>query len=174
MGASFSRNRPQLYANTSDILLAAYMKDNQNRRSFLRSAGSVGVLALMGLGLLGCRHSLSSPGDSPATPPPTQSSDRHHVVNMVGASGQFVFEPDRLVIQPGDTVEFVVESSGHTATAYSPELRGTSPLRIPDGAPAWDTGVFDLCWPVLRAYSLRLRGCTITTAFLMKVLAWWV
>ena len=51
-----------------------------------------------------------------------------------------MFEPDRLHIQPGDTVEFVVESSGHTATAYSPELRGTSPLRIPEGAPAWDSG----------------------------------
>jgi plastocyanin len=60
---------------------------------------------------------------------------------MVGAGGQFIFAPDRLVIQPGETVSFVVASSGHTATAYHPDNRGSSPVRIPDGAAAWDSGI---------------------------------
>lgn len=60
---------------------------------------------------------------------------------MIGAGGQFIFEPDLLVIQPGETVSFEVTSSGHTATAYHPDIRSSSPLRIPEGAAAWDSGI---------------------------------
>lgn len=90
------------------------------------------------IGLLGCRHQTAAPTDSSSD---GRSTFGVHEVRMIGSGDQFIFEPDRIVIEPGETVRFVVESSGHTATAYHPSIRGSSPLRIPEGAEPWDSGI---------------------------------
>ena len=48
-----------------------------------------------------------------------------------GAGGSFVFEPDFLYIQPGDTVHFVATDPGHSSMSYL----------VPSGASSWDSGI---------------------------------
>ncbi|MGA9852863.1 MAG: pseudoazurin [Gammaproteobacteria bacterium] len=48
-----------------------------------------------------------------------------------GAGGTFVFEPDFLHIQPGDSVQFVPTDPGHNAKSYF----------VPDGATGWTAGI---------------------------------
>lgn len=63
-----------------------------------------------------------------------------HVVEMVSDGGEEFFEPDRLYIRPGDTVRWVLDSGFHSTTAYHPDNSG-HPLRIPEGATPWDSGL---------------------------------
>ena len=97
------------------------MVDNYNRRIFIRRLSSAGVCSFAAIGLIGCRHDISSQTD-PAEDEPFSSGA--HEVKMIGSGDVFVFEPDRLVIEPGETVRFVVESSGQTAPDYQPAARG--------------------------------------------------
>ncbi|MDE1887695.1 MAG: pseudoazurin [Gammaproteobacteria bacterium] len=48
-----------------------------------------------------------------------------------GAGGTFVFEPDFLHIQPGDSVEFVPSDAGHDSQSYL----------VPDGAQGWKSEI---------------------------------
>ncbi|MDG5778781.1 plastocyanin/azurin family copper-binding protein [Haloarculaceae archaeon H-GB2-1] len=59
-----------------------------------------------------------------------------HTVGMYTESGEYYFDPVGLYVEPGDTVEFVIESGGHTATSYS----GDTERRIPEGATEFDSG----------------------------------
>lgn len=63
------------------------------------------------------------------------------VVKMGGPRGELVFNPDRLRIQPGETVQWVVESAGHSTTAYHPQNHEGYRSRIPDGAQPWNSGI---------------------------------
>lgn len=47
----------------------------------------------------------------------SEEGEEHTVT--VGSGGSMTFEPDSLEIEPGDTVEFVWDSSGHTVTVLS-------------------------------------------------------
>lgn len=49
------------------------------------------------------------------------------------------FDPIGLLIEPGQTVSWVLDSSVHTTTAYHPKNGGHS-LRIPEAATPWDSG----------------------------------
>ena len=49
------------------------------------------------------------------------------------------FDPIGLLIQPGQTVRWVIEANVHTTTAYHPANDRHS-LRIPEGAAPWDSG----------------------------------
>ncbi|MBI3963245.1 MAG: hypothetical protein HY335_10860 [Deinococcus sp.] len=64
-------------------------------------------------------------------------------VKMIGDSVGFRFEPAGIVVQPGDTIRWVLESGPpHTATAYAGDLPAVGdPRRIPDGAPGFDSGL---------------------------------
>ena len=62
-------------------------------------------------------------------------------VSMDTASGELVFSPDRIRIRPGETVEWVVESAGHSTTAYHPANNTTYQSRIPDAADPWNSGL---------------------------------
>jgi plastocyanin len=101
-----------------------------SRRRFLQLGGGVGLLALAG-GLLGCKHESYL----------TSAESGLKVVAMGGPQGELIFIPDRLRIEPGETVRWAVASAGHSATAYHPENRNTAPLRIPQDASPWDSGV---------------------------------
>lgn len=50
------------------------------------------------------------------------------------------FDPKGLLVDPGTTVRFVNASGTHTATAYHPDNEG-KPLRIPESAESWDSGL---------------------------------
>ena len=51
------------------------------------------------------------------------------------------FDPVGILVQPGDTVRWIMDSPGnpHTTTAYHPR-NGRHSLRIPEGAKPWDSG----------------------------------
>lgn len=103
-----------------------------DRRAFLRLGG----LALAGLGLA-----------------PTRRLAAGRLVGIVGPSAALAviemrsdalgskvwFDPIGLHVDPGTTVRWVVRGNVHTTTAYSPQ-NDHHPLRIPDGATAWDSG----------------------------------
>ncbi|MFB6184900.1 MAG: plastocyanin/azurin family copper-binding protein [Haloarculaceae archaeon] len=71
----------------------------------------------------------------------TSDSGTTHTVSMVTDGGDYYFDPIGLHVQPGDTVEFVVESGGHSATSYSTDNPGASTRRIPEGAKSFNSGV---------------------------------
>lgn len=52
------------------------------------------------------------------------------------------FDPIGLYVEPGQTVSFELVSGTHSATAYHPDNPNALERRIPEGAPAWDTGTF--------------------------------
>jgi plastocyanin len=56
------------------------------------------------------------------------------------AADRFLFDPIGLLIAPGQTVRWVLESGVHSTTAYHPSNFNQS-LRIPDAATPWDSGV---------------------------------
>lgn len=104
-----------------------------NRRAFLRAAG---IVSLVGPSILleGCKHENRS-----AT---TEQAQRSLVqtVRMVSDDKGHIFYPDRLRVQPGDTVKWVLQSGVHTSTAYHPDFFD-KPLRIPEKAKPWHSGV---------------------------------
>lgn len=60
----------------------------------------------------------------------------------VGMYTELYFDPVGLFVEPGDTVAFELVSGAHSATAYDPANENALDRRIPEGAPAWDTGTF--------------------------------
>lgn len=94
-----------------------------NRRRVLRSLGVLGTVALSSV-LWGCRHEKLSSG---------------RIIQMGGPKGEFVFLPDRLKIQPGETVMWALQSGGHTVTAYHPKNHSAYQSRIPVEAEPWDS-----------------------------------
>jgi len=60
-------------------------------------------------------------------------------VSLGGQKGELIFSPDRLRIQPGQKVTWVLQSGGHTVTAYHPKNHSEYLARIPQGAEPWDS-----------------------------------
>jgi plastocyanin len=92
------------------------------RRTFLRA----GVLAFAGL----------------AVPWPARSAGRVEIRMRSDAQGAHVwFDPVGVLIEPGQTVRWVVDTEGasHTSAAYHPH-NGNHSLRIPEAAAPWDSG----------------------------------
>ena len=70
----------------------------------------------------------------------SQQTSKAHTVEMISEDGEEIFKPDRLNIQSGDTVSWLLESGFHSTTAYHPDNSG-HPLRIPTQATPWDSGL---------------------------------
>jgi plastocyanin len=92
------------------------------RRELMRRLGLVGAVALSSA-LVGCKH------------------EKSKIIAIGGPKGEFVFIPDRLRIQLGETVTWVLQSGGHTVTAYHPNNHSAYQSRIPVGAEPWDSGL---------------------------------
>ena len=60
----------------------------------------------------------------------------------VGMYTELYFDPVGLHVEPGETVSFELVSGAHSATAYDPSNPNALDRRVPEGAPAWDTGTF--------------------------------
>lgn len=85
----------------------------------------------------------STPTATETEPSPTagdQSTAAEPVAMITDNEGSY-FDPKGLLVDPGTTVRFVNESGDHSATAYHPS-NGDQPLRIPEDAEPWDSGLF--------------------------------
>lgn len=78
-----------------------------------------------------------------ALAPAAAGADDPVEIAMAGRSdGSHVwFDPVGLLVAPGQTIRWINGDAGnaHTATAYHP-ANGGRPRRIPEAAPAWDSG----------------------------------
>lgn len=63
----------------------------------------------------------------------------HATVTMTSTDAGEHFEPHIVRVQPGGTVTWELEGGVHTATAYHPDY--DRPLRMPEGATPWDSGM---------------------------------
>ncbi len=62
-------------------------------------------------------------------------------VQMLTEGDQYYFDPIGLFVEPGSTVEWVIESGAHSSTAYAESVDAAETTRIPDGAEPWDSGI---------------------------------
>jgi plastocyanin len=98
------------------------LSDGLSRRALLRAGG----LALAG--------PLIS-----ALAPPARAAGLVEIRMVSGARDAHVaFDPIGILVEPGTTIRFVLDSEVHTATAYHPA--NDRPLRIPEDAEPWDSG----------------------------------
>lgn len=92
-------------------------------------------------------HESSSTSDHDHTHDHTHEEDTHlegpiaHAdVAMQSNDAGHQFSPHIVWIEPGGTVTWTNESGAHTTTAYHPDV--DKPLRIPENASPWDSGMF--------------------------------
>lgn len=116
------------------------------RRRFVQVAGAATMAGLAGCGAQGAVTTATPDRDpEPATPAPTATPTAAPVADVVEVAmttderGSY-FQPKGLLVDPGTTVRFVNEQGVHTATAYHPD-NGDLPLRVPEGATPFDSGV---------------------------------
>lgn len=100
------------------------------RRAFLTGLAGTAATAAMGEGA--ARTTLRQ-----------RQQGRTHTIGMYTEGSSFYFDPVGLYVNPGDTVEWTIESGSHSATSYSPGNPSASTRLIPQGAEAWDSGVID-------------------------------
>lgn len=118
-------------------------KSHWNRRQVLTTASSITAVGVAGcLGTLTDSDRETRDTESQNTPKsnveingPVQNAD----VAMISGEGHY-FAPNIVWVESGGTVTWTNESGSHTATAYHPEF--DKPHRIPDGAEAWNSGMF--------------------------------
>lgn len=107
--------------------------NSPDRRTFLRLGG----LTLAGLGLAPIRQLAGAQLFGIIRAPTTALEIIEMRSDTLGT--KVWFDPIGLHVNPGTTVRWIVRQNVHTATAYSPH-NANHPLRIPDGAAAWDSG----------------------------------
>ncbi len=118
-----------------------------SRRKFVGATAGI----LTGVGVVGGGLWLRGRG----SPVETGEEDREaganlppRVVGLRTSGGNFRFDPAGLRIEPGTDVIFLNMGDFHTATAFHPDyghlLGGDVPLRIPDGAEPWHSGMLGL------------------------------
>ena len=106
-----------------------------NRRTFLGFGG----LALTGLAVPELARSAARLAGSRLMTP-TVGSEPIEIRMFNDAAGRFLFDPIGLLVEPGQTVRWVLKSGVHSTTAYHPSNYNQS-LRIPESATPWDSGI---------------------------------
>lgn len=125
-----------------------------SRRSFLRAAA--GSLAALGVAPVAAGGRPPSGRTDPAgTLPP-------RTVGLRTMGGDFRFDPVGLAVRPGDRVTWLNMGDFHTTTAFHPDngdlLSGEVPLRIPEGAEPWHSGMLGLTAGVEFSHDFRVPG----------------
>ena len=131
-----------------------------NRREFLAAASG----ALPGIGLLAAagapmvpwlEHFLQRRQNGTAKLPP-------RVVALRTLGGDFRFEPVGLLVEPGTSVIWLNMGDFHTTTAFHPDndalLSGGVPLRIPEGAESWHSGILGLTAGTQFEHRFQVEG----------------
>lgn len=85
----------------------------------------------------------SGSGPTTTTAKSSAGGGKTHTVKMVTDGGEYYFDPVGLYVEPGDTVEWVIESGAHTATSYSKSNQRASVTRIPKEAAPFDSGMLE-------------------------------
>ncbi|UPV99697.1 plastocyanin/azurin family copper-binding protein [Halorussus gelatinilyticus] len=62
-------------------------------------------------------------------------------IAMITEGSEYYFDPIGLFVEPGTTVEWVIESGSHSSTAYAESLDSANVTRIPEQAEPWDSGI---------------------------------
>ena len=62
-------------------------------------------------------------------------------VQMLTQGSEYLFDPVGLFVEPGDTVNWVIESGAHSSTAYASSLDAANTTRIPENAEPWNSGI---------------------------------
>lgn len=112
-----------------------------SRREFLkRTAGTLAGLGLAPTLLSGAGRGILASRSRDSLPP--------RVVGLRSLGGNFVFDPPGLRLEPGEELTWLNMGDFHTTTAFHPDnaglLAGQVPLRIPEGAEPWHSGVLGL------------------------------
>jgi plastocyanin len=82
---------------------------------------------------------------------------RTYVVFLRVEGGRFFFDPAALHLEPGEEVLWVNLGDNHSTTAYHPA--NGKPLRIPEGADPWDSGILGLGdVGIAFSYTFRVEG----------------
>jgi plastocyanin len=110
------------------------------QRPFLSTA-AIALFALIGAAC--ASDAANSPARAAADAPPAgyqKVSDLVALPEFIPGLGSKVwFDPIGVLIEPGQTVRWVLEANVHTSTAYHPDNDGHA-LRIPEAAEPWDCG----------------------------------
>ena len=123
------------------------MQAGWSRRKFV--GATAGILA--GVGVI--RGGLWLRGRDPAAETGEESDEGRaslppRVVGLRTSGGDFRFDPVGLRIEPGTSIIWLNMGDFHTATAFHPDnghlLGGDVPLRIPNGAEPWHSGMLGL------------------------------
>lgn len=108
-----------------------------SRRGFLGAGG----LALAGLAAPGpVRGGLAGLLDRAEGAPPGGAGPVVIRMRSDRLGSKVWFDPVGVLIEPGSTVRWVIAGGVHSTTAYHP-AHGGRPLRIPEGAEPWDSGI---------------------------------
>ncbi len=134
--------------------------NDYSRREFLAAASG----ALPGIGLFAAgrvpmvppfEQAEQSGQTNPATLPP-------RVVALRTLGGDFRFEPVGLLVEPGTSVIWLNMGDFHTTTAFHPDndalLSGGVPLRIPEGAESWHSGLLGLTAGTQFEHRFQVEG----------------
>lgn len=60
-------------------------------------------------------------------------------VAMITEGDEYYFDPIGLLVEPGDTVEWINEAGAHSSTAYAEGNGGAEVTRIPEDAEPWNS-----------------------------------
>jgi plastocyanin len=133
------------------------MSERWDRRSFLRTVlGAVPVMAVGGrAGVAGeWAGRLGGRPWSNGLPP--------RVIGLRTDGGNFRFDPVGLVVEPGSSVVWLNMGDFHSTTAFHPDnanlIPGKMPLRIPEGAESWHSGMLGLTDGTEFAQSFTVEG----------------
>ncbi len=84
------------------------------------------------------------------------------VIGLRTLGGDFRFDPAGLLIEPGERVIWLNMGDFHTTTAFHPQnkdlLAGGVPLRMPEGAEPWHSGILGLTAGTQFEHHFQVEG----------------
>ncbi|NIP58217.1 MAG: hypothetical protein GWM92_06395, partial [Gemmatimonadetes bacterium] len=128
------------------------MPEPMDRRSFIAHLAAAPLGAAL---LAGDRRPGAARQRASAALPP-------RVVGLRTMGGDFRFDPPGLRLEPGADLIWLNMGDFHTASAFHPEnarlLGGDVPLRIPEGAESWHSGMLGLTAGTEFEHTFRVAG----------------
>ncbi len=121
------------------------MSGSIDRRRFLAAAAALPLAAARDPGALA--GSLRAGGAGPR-PGPDENGLPPHTIGLQTSGGNFRFDPVGLRVEPGTNLLWLNMGDFHTTTAFHPDnaglVGGELPLRIPEAAEPWHSGMLGL------------------------------
>lgn len=145
------------------------MTRNWSRRDFLgwtgRSLAALGAVPLLAVGpgrkdssdraLRGRQAPAPRAAAAPVDLPP-------RVVGLRSLGGDFRFDPPGLLVEPGDELVWINLGDFHTTTSFHPDhgdlIVDDVPLRMPEDAEPWHSGMLGLSDATEFAYTFEVPG----------------